>query len=95
MRKILSYYNNRLSVKNPLFIMAFMISVISTFMLCYDFSHSLMYLICLLLCVSCATGVNQSLDEIKDKALRKKDGSSTCQDFVSLVGDWLRKIEVT
>ncbi|XP_022631702.1 nicotinate phosphoribosyltransferase 2 isoform X2 [Vigna radiata var. radiata] len=35
-----------------------------------------------------------SLDEIKDKALRKKDGSSTCQDFVSLVGDWLRKIEV-
>ncbi|XP_047160931.1 nicotinate phosphoribosyltransferase 2-like [Vigna umbellata] len=34
-----------------------------------------------------------SLDEIKDKALRKKDGSSTCQDFVSLVGDWLRKIE--
>ncbi|KAG5069906.1 hypothetical protein JHK85_002283 [Glycine max] len=35
----------------------------------------------------------QNLDEIKDKSLRKKDGSSTCKDFVSLVQSWLRKIE--
>ncbi|KAL5181515.1 Nicotinate phosphoribosyltransferase 2 [Glycine soja] len=34
-----------------------------------------------------------NLDEIKDKSLRKKDGSSTCKDFVSLVQSWLRKIE--
>ncbi|TKY70586.1 Nicotinate phosphoribosyltransferase 2 [Spatholobus suberectus] len=34
-----------------------------------------------------------SLDEIKDKSLRRKDASSTCKDFISLVQSWLRKIE--
>ncbi|RDY09694.1 Nicotinate phosphoribosyltransferase 2, partial [Mucuna pruriens] len=33
------------------------------------------------------------LDEIKDKSLRRKDGSSTCKDFVGLVQSWLRKIQ--
>ncbi|URD84529.1 Nicotinate phosphoribosyltransferase (NAPRTase) family [Musa troglodytarum] len=32
-------------------------------------------------------------DEITDKALRRCDGSSTCQDFVSLVQSWLSKIQ--
>jgi len=75
--------------------MAFMISVIVIVMLCYDLSHFLMYFICLLSCVPCATCVKQSIDEIKEKALRKKDGSSTCQDFVGLVQGWMRKIEVS
>jgi len=35
----------------------------------------------------------QSLDEIPDKALRSKDGSRVCQDFVSLVQEWLQKIQ--
>ncbi|XP_012574518.1 nicotinate phosphoribosyltransferase 2-like isoform X2 [Cicer arietinum] len=34
-----------------------------------------------------------SFDEIADKALRTKDGSSTCEDFVSLVQKWLNKIK--
>ncbi|KAE9606784.1 putative nicotinate phosphoribosyltransferase [Lupinus albus] len=34
-----------------------------------------------------------SLDEIVDKSLRREDGSSTCQDFVSLVQTWLSKIQ--
>ncbi|KAK4260087.1 hypothetical protein QN277_003252 [Acacia crassicarpa] len=34
-----------------------------------------------------------SLDEIIDKSLRKRDGSSTCEDFVSLVQSWLSKIQ--
>ncbi|XP_020216219.1 nicotinate phosphoribosyltransferase 2 [Cajanus cajan] len=34
-----------------------------------------------------------NVDEIKDKSLRRKDGSSTCKDFVSLVQSWLKKIE--
>ncbi|KAK7406531.1 hypothetical protein VNO78_08158 [Psophocarpus tetragonolobus] len=34
-----------------------------------------------------------SLDEIKDKSLLRKDGSSTCKDFVSLVQSWLKKFE--
>ncbi|OIW09714.1 hypothetical protein TanjilG_21240 [Lupinus angustifolius] len=34
-----------------------------------------------------------SLDEIIDKSLRRKDGSSTCEDFVSLVQTWLSKIQ--
>ncbi|KAI4314978.1 hypothetical protein L6164_027832 [Bauhinia variegata] len=34
-----------------------------------------------------------SLDEIIDKSLRRKDGSSNCEDFVSLVQTWLRKIQ--
>ncbi|THU56378.1 hypothetical protein C4D60_Mb11t16640 [Musa balbisiana] len=33
-------------------------------------------------------------DEITDKALCRRDGSSTCQDFVSLVQTWLSKIQV-
>ncbi|OIW20844.1 hypothetical protein TanjilG_24332 [Lupinus angustifolius] len=33
------------------------------------------------------------LDEILDKSLRRKDGSSTCEDFVSLVQTWLSKIQ--
>ncbi|CAL9782349.1 unnamed protein product [Musa acuminata subsp. burmannicoides] len=32
-------------------------------------------------------------DEITDKALCRRDGSSTCQDFVSLVQTWLSKIQ--
>jgi len=36
----------------------------------------------------------QSLDEITDKSLRGKDGSSRCDDFVSLVQTWLNKIQV-
>ncbi|URD84528.1 Nicotinate phosphoribosyltransferase (NAPRTase) family [Musa troglodytarum] len=35
----------------------------------------------------------QGPDEITDKALRRCDGSSTCQDFVSLVQSWLSKIQ--
>ncbi|KAL2348382.1 hypothetical protein Fmac_002382 [Flemingia macrophylla] len=35
----------------------------------------------------------QNVDEIKDKSLCRKDGSSTCKDFVSLVQSWLKKIE--
>lgn len=34
-----------------------------------------------------------SLDEIPDKVLRSKDGSRVCQDFVSLVQEWLQKIQ--
>ncbi|WJX60729.1 Nicotinate phosphoribosyltransferase 2 [Trifolium repens] len=34
-----------------------------------------------------------SLGEITEKSLRKKDGSSTCADFVSLVQKWLNKIK--
>ncbi|GAU26039.1 hypothetical protein TSUD_225000 [Trifolium subterraneum] len=34
-----------------------------------------------------------SLGEITEKSLRKKDGSSTCVDFVSLVQKWLNKIK--
>ncbi|KAL5649826.1 hypothetical protein ACJX0J_040635, partial [Zea mays] len=34
-----------------------------------------------------------SLDEIPDKALKSKDGSRLCQDFVSLVQEWLQKIQ--
>jgi nicotinate phosphoribosyltransferase len=36
----------------------------------------------------------QSLDEITDKSLRRKDGSSTCEDFVHQVQTWLSKIQV-
>ncbi|XP_073106948.1 nicotinate phosphoribosyltransferase 2 [Elaeis guineensis] len=32
-------------------------------------------------------------DEIVDKALQSHDGSSTCEDFVSLVQNWLGKIQ--
>ncbi|CAJ1942831.1 unnamed protein product [Sphenostylis stenocarpa] len=35
-----------------------------------------------------------SLDEITDKSLRRKDGSSTCDDFVSVVQAWLNKIQL-
>lgn len=35
-----------------------------------------------------------SLDEITDRSLRRKDGSSTCEDFVSLVQTWLTKIQL-
>ncbi|KAF7828717.1 nicotinate phosphoribosyltransferase 2-like [Senna tora] len=34
-----------------------------------------------------------NLDEIIDRSLRRKDGSSTCGDFVSLVQTWLTKIQ--
>ncbi|XP_020088781.1 nicotinate phosphoribosyltransferase 2-like [Ananas comosus] len=34
-----------------------------------------------------------SLDEIIDKALLSHDGSSTCEDFVTLVQNWLNKIQ--
>ncbi|OIV94727.1 hypothetical protein TanjilG_06190 [Lupinus angustifolius] len=34
-----------------------------------------------------------SLDEIVDKSLCREDGSSTCEDFVSLVQTWLSKIQ--
>ncbi|KAG5245694.1 nicotinate phosphoribosyltransferase family protein [Salix suchowensis] len=34
-----------------------------------------------------------SLDEIIDKSLRSADGSSSCEDFVSLVQTWLSKIQ--
>ncbi|KAE9597636.1 hypothetical protein Lal_00041588 [Lupinus albus] len=34
-----------------------------------------------------------SLDEIIDKSLRRKDGSITCEDFISLVQTWLSKIQ--
>jgi hypothetical protein len=47
-----------------------------------------LYFLCLLL------SVLQSLGEITEKSLRKKDGSSTCVDFVSLVQKWLNKIKV-
>ena len=36
----------------------------------------------------------QNLDEISDKSLRRKDGSSTCDDFVIVVQTWLSKIQV-
>lgn len=36
----------------------------------------------------------QSLDEIPDRTLRNKDGSKICKDFVSLVKEWLCKIQV-
>ncbi|KAL4396514.1 hypothetical protein AHAS_Ahas01G0099500 [Arachis hypogaea] len=36
---------------------------------------------------------HMTLDEIKDKSLRKKVSKSTCKDFVSLVQAWLRKIQ--
>ncbi|XP_010270171.1 PREDICTED: nicotinate phosphoribosyltransferase 1-like isoform X2 [Nelumbo nucifera] len=35
-----------------------------------------------------------SPNEIIDKSLCRNDGSSTCEDFVSLVQTWLRKIQV-
>ncbi|PWZ36788.1 Nicotinate phosphoribosyltransferase 2 [Zea mays] len=35
----------------------------------------------------------QSLDEIPNKALRNKDGSRVCEDFVSLVQEWLQKFQ--
>ncbi|KAL1316242.1 hypothetical protein HN51_068467 [Arachis hypogaea] len=34
-----------------------------------------------------------TLDEIKDKSLRKKVSKSTCKDFVSLVQAWLSKLQ--
>lgn len=34
-----------------------------------------------------------SLDEIVEKSLQSRDGSSTCEDFVSLVQTWLSKIK--
>jgi hypothetical protein len=36
----------------------------------------------------------QSPDEIIDKSLHSSDGSSICEDFVSLVQTWLSKIQV-
>ncbi|KAL5184284.1 Nicotinate phosphoribosyltransferase 1 [Glycine soja] len=36
-----------------------------------------------------------SLDEITDRSLNRKDGSSTCDDFVSLVQTWLNKIQLS
>lgn len=36
-----------------------------------------------------------SLDEIVDKTLQSYDGSSTCEDFVSLVQTWLNRIKTT
>lgn len=36
----------------------------------------------------------QSPDEIVDKSLRSSDGSTTCEDFISLVQSWLSKIQV-
>ncbi|TVU14505.1 hypothetical protein EJB05_37979 [Eragrostis curvula] len=35
-----------------------------------------------------------SLDDIPDKTLKSKDGSRVCNDFVSLVKEWLQKIQV-
>uniref|UniRef100_A0A0E0KQR1 Nicotinate phosphoribosyltransferase n=1 Tax=Oryza punctata TaxID=4537 RepID=A0A0E0KQR1_ORYPU len=35
-----------------------------------------------------------SLDEIPDKSLKSKDGSRVCKDFVSLVTEWLQKIQL-
>ncbi|XP_072969826.1 nicotinate phosphoribosyltransferase 2-like [Typha angustifolia] len=35
-----------------------------------------------------------SPDDIIDKALKSQDGSRTCEDFVSLVQTWLRKIQL-
>lgn len=34
-----------------------------------------------------------SPDEIVDKSLRSSDGSTTCEDFISLVQSWLSKIQ--
>ncbi|MED6149774.1 Nicotinate phosphoribosyltransferase 2 [Stylosanthes scabra] len=42
---------------------------------------------------SYCSNMNMSLDEIIDKSLRRKDSSSTCEDFVSLVQAWLNKIQ--
>jgi len=36
----------------------------------------------------------QSTDEIVDKVLRSADGKTTCEDFVSHVQTWLKKIQV-
>ncbi|KAL9326940.1 hypothetical protein ACSQ67_007585 [Phaseolus vulgaris] len=36
-----------------------------------------------------------NLDEITDKSLRRKDGSSTCDDFVIVVQTWLSKIQLS
>ncbi|KAK9713544.1 hypothetical protein RND81_06G034200 [Saponaria officinalis] len=36
-----------------------------------------------------------SLDEIVDKSLRSADGTTSCEDFVSLVQKWLAKIQRT
>lgn len=36
----------------------------------------------------------QSPDEIVDRSLTSRDGSTTCEDFVSLVQTWLSKIQV-
>lgn len=65
------------------------------FMLYYNLSHFLLYSLCLLLFVPCLSCDLQSLNEITNKSLRKKDGSSTCEDFVSLIQKWLRKIKVS
>ncbi|RYR46813.1 hypothetical protein Ahy_A07g032647 [Arachis hypogaea] len=46
--------------------------------------------VCLVLCFSYDL---QTLDEIKDKSLRKKVSKSTCKDFVSLVQAWLSKLQ--
>jgi len=35
----------------------------------------------------------QSTDEIVDKVLRSADGKTTCEDFVSHVQTWLKKIQ--
>ncbi|OAY80130.1 Nicotinate phosphoribosyltransferase 2 [Ananas comosus] len=35
-----------------------------------------------------------SLDEIQDRALKSPDGLRTCEDFVSLVQTWLRKLQL-
>lgn len=36
----------------------------------------------------------QSPDEIVGKSVHSSDGSTTCEDFVSLVQTWLSKIQV-
>lgn len=36
----------------------------------------------------------QSPDEIIEKSLQHRDGSSVCEDFVSLVQTWLNKLKV-
>lgn len=70
----------------------FVFNIIVLFMtwgtFCYVSSVTYM---CPLLCLSYDL---QSLDEITDRSLRRKDGSSTCEDFVSLVQTWLSKIQV-
>lgn len=46
-----------------------------------------------LLCVILSSDL-QSPDEIVDRSLTGRDGSTTCEDFVSLVQSWLSKIQV-